>query len=221
VQIVDSSIERARVVVSCGRPTENDRVAIVDPDSCEPCDTGDIGEIWVRGASVAAGYWHRDEETRIAFAAHLSQGEGPYLRTGDLGFLWDGELFVTGRRKDIILIHGACHYPEDVERTVEQAHAALRLGCVAAFGIEMKEEENVAVVAEVSCVPESSIDTEEIAARIRDAVGALHGLSVHTVVIVEAGTIPKTSSGKIRRQACRAGVLNGTLGEIARSVVGG
>lgn len=216
-RIVEGSVARARTIVSCGPPLENERVVIVDRDTCEPREAGVVGEIWVRGASVATGYWNREEESRATFSAHLANGEGPFLRTGDLGFLHEGELYVTGRHKDVLVIHGACHYPQDIEYTVEQAHAALRSGCVAAFAIEVDDEERVALVAEIA--RSSQVDADDVATRIRDAVAALHGISVHTVLFVEPGNIPKTSSGKIRRHACKTGLEHGTFDEIARSIL--
>src|SRR5262249_4037253 len=158
---------------------------------------------------VARGYWNRPEETEQTFRAYLADsGEGPFLRTGDLGFLHDGELFVTGRLKDLIIIDGRNHHPQDIESSAEQSHPTLQPGCCAAFSVEVDEEERLVVVAETNHPPP---DPEAVIIAIRQAVSECHGLHVYAVLLLKAGGIPRTSSGKIQRYACRLGFLSKNL----------
>lgn len=210
--VVSQSIdERTRTIVGCGRSQLDQTVIIVHPETRTRCSEAQIGEIWVSGLSVAQGYWNRPEETEQIFCAHLADTGGPFLRTGDLGFLRDGELFVTGRLKDVIIIRGQNHYPQDIELTVERSHPALRPGCGAAFSIDFKGSERLVIVQEVERIYRRQLDAQEIAKSIRQAVAAHHGLDIFSTVLVKTGSIPKTSSGKIRRHACRAEFLTGTL----------
>ncbi|MCY1077884.1 non-ribosomal peptide synthetase [Archangium lansingense] len=201
-------------MIGCGDSLRDQSVRIVDPETCEPCAPGRIGEIWVRSASVARGYWERSEDTARIFQARLAgSGEGPYLRTGDLGVLEGGELFVTGRRKDLLIIRGRNHYPQDLELTVERCDPGLRPGCGAAFSVDIAGEERLVVVQEFA--DRSGADPEvrarEVIDRIRQTVAEQHELGVHAVVLLVPGSIPKTSSGKIQRHACRAAFLDGSL----------
>jgi amino acid adenylation domain-containing protein len=208
-----------RPVVSCGHPVGDTKVVIVDPTTRRECPPETVGEIWLTGASVAKGYWNRSEETTKTFRAYLAEtGAGPYLRTGDLGFVQDGELFVTGRLKDLIIIRGRNHYPQDIEQTVGQCHPAVRSGFGAAFSIEMHNEERLVVVQELER-REQTTDTEEVAGTVRRAVSEHHDLQVYAVVLIRAGSIPKTTSGKIRRGACREGFLSSRLESVATSVL--
>jgi amino acid adenylation domain-containing protein len=171
---------------------------------------------------VAGGYWGKPEESERTFGARLPDGSGPYLRTGDLGFLLDGELYVTGRLKDLIIVRGRNLYPQDVERTLEASHPALRAGCGAAFAVEAGGEERLVVVQEVERHGVRAVgDIEAIAEAVRRAVAEEHEVQVHDLVLLRTGTVPKTSSGKIQRHACRAGYLAGELEEIGRSTLGG
>jgi acyl-CoA synthetase (AMP-forming)/AMP-acid ligase II len=239
---VDSAKEdpASRVMVSCGRAWLGQDLVIVDPETLTRCDDRKIGEIWVRGPSVAQGYWHRPVETAETFDGRLAEagagpsgsgeGEGepdtaPFLRTGDLGFLDGGELFVTGRLKDLIIIRGRNLYPQDIELSVERAHPALRPGCGAAFSVEIGEEERLVVVHEhertADDAPLDPGTVEAIADAIRQAVAEQHEAQVQQVVLLRAGTIPKTSSGKIQRRACRAALLAGRLAVLGASALGG
>ncbi|MFY9825399.1 MAG: condensation domain-containing protein, partial [Thermoanaerobaculia bacterium] len=205
----------ARVLVGSGTAPEGARLLVVDPESGVPCAPGAVGEIWIAGPAVAAGYWGLPEATEASFGAHTASGDGPFLRTGDLGFLGDfgeqrGELFVTGRSKDLIILRGRNHYPQDVELTVERSHAALRPGCGAAFSVEEEGEERLVVVQEVRREHRGD-DPAELVAAIRRAVADEHEVQVHAVVLLRPATIPKTTSGKIQRAACRARYLDGTL----------
>ena len=201
-----------RAIVGCGGSPDGQKIVIVDPESLTRCPDERVGEIWVSGASVAQGYWNRPQETEQTFGAYIAETrEGPFLRTGDLGFWQDGELFITGRLKDVIIIRGQNHYPQDIELTVEESHPALRPGCGAAFAIESKGEERLIVVHEVKQSYLRKLDVEEVVRSIRKAVTAEHDLQVYATVLVKTGSIPKTSSGKIRRNACRAGFMTGSL----------
>jgi acyl-CoA synthetase (AMP-forming)/AMP-acid ligase II len=200
-----------RAIVGCGRSLE-EKILIVDPESLTPCPENKVGEIWVYGPSVACGYWNRPDLTEKTFSGYLANtGEGPFLRTGDLGFLQDGELFVTGRIKDVIIIRGQNHYPQDIELTVEKSHPSLRPSCGAAFTVEIKGEERLVIVQEVERNYLRSLNVNEVVGNIYQAVAAQHSLQVYATVLVKTGSIPKTSSGKIQRFACRSGFLNGTL----------
>lgn len=211
--------KHGRSLVGCGSTDTDQRLLIVDPESKIPCDTKTIGEIWVAGPSVAKGYWNQTEETKTTFKATLANtDEGPFLRTGDLGFIHDGELFITGRLKDIIIIRGLNHYPQDIEYTVEKSHKALRPGCGAAFSIDFEGEERLVVVHEVERRHIRDTDIDAITRAIRKAVSEEHELQVHAIVLVKPFSIPKTSSGKIQRHRCRAMFLNGRLKILAQRV---
>jgi len=207
-----SKQEITRTLVGCGQNLLNQKIVIVDPKSLTPCPVNQVGEIWVSSSSVAQGYWNRREETEQAFHAYLADtGDGPFLRTGDLGFLQDGELFITGRIKDVIIIRGQNHYPHDIELTVEKSHPALRSGCGSAFAVEVKGEERLVVVQEVERSYLRKLNVNEVIESIRRAVTAEHALQLYATVLVKTGSIPKTSSGKIQRHACRSGFLTGSL----------
>ena len=204
----------ARELTSCGGTLPEQKVLIVQPESLTRCLPNQVGEIWVQGPSVAQGYWNRAEETDHIFRARLlDTSEGPFLRTGDLGFLDEDNLFVTGRLKDLIIIRGLNHYPQDIELTVEQSHPTLRPGCGAAFSVEADGEERLVVVQELD--HRQQPDSAEVMENIRQAVSECHELQVHTIILIKPGSIPKTSSGKIRRYACRDYFLAGRLETVA------
>ena len=239
--------ENTRTLVGCGKSWLGQKIVIVNPETLTRCAPDEVGEIWVSGPSVAGGYWQRKEETQHTFRAHLATGEGPFLRTGDLGFFYRAELIIAGRLKDLIIIGGRNHYPQDVEFAVERSSPALRIGCSAAFSVERGNEERLVVVVEVdhryrptigsngqdaptgaapqaesaarkSAPPDSpadqteplkssqrrqEIDPAEVARCVRRAVMAQHEVPLEALVLLRAGTIPKTSSGKIQRHACK------------------
>jgi len=218
-----------RTLVGCGRASPETQIAIVCPQTRERCEPGEVGEIWVSGPGVAQGYWNKPEETERTFGARLrGMGEVPFLRTGDLGFLRDRELFITGRIKDLIIIGGHNHYPHDLEQTAERSHPALRSGCCAAFTVETEEgEEHLVIAGEVErhynpkqnqpeaettcgCEP-SSTDHKKIQMAVRRAIAEEHDLQVHAIILLKAGSISKTSSGKLQRHACRTAFIDGTL----------
>jgi acyl-CoA synthetase (AMP-forming)/AMP-acid ligase II/acyl carrier protein len=203
-RVVPDSREGSVTLVGCGRTSLDQKVLIVDPSTLTRCSPERIGEIWMSGPSVAQGYWNKPSETERDFGAYLSDsGEGPFLRTGDLGFLKDGELFVTGRLKDLIIIRGRNLYPQDIEVTAQNAHAGLRPGCGAAFSVEISGEERLVVVQEVDRRVDSG-KLDEIVAAIRQAVALEHEVALHAIVLIKHGSILKTTSGKIQRAACRS-----------------
>src|SRR5262249_25379536 len=205
---------RARTLVASGRTLDGQRVVVVDPSTLRPCAEGRVGEIWIAGPSVARGYWRRPEETKATFDAHLADtGEGPLLRTGDLGFVAGGELFVTGRRKDVLIVRGRNLNAEDVEVAVADAHPLLRPGCAAAFAVPGDGEEEVVLVSEARAG--TPADLEAAAAQAASAVLAAHEVRPHTVVVIAAGTLPKTSSGKVQRSATRRAFVAGELDVLA------
>jgi 8-amino-7-oxononanoate synthase len=205
----------SRRVVGCGRSLRDQDVVIVHPKQRVACGEGQVGEIWLRGPSVAQGYWQRSSDTRRTFRAHLADSrEGPFLRTGDLGFLRKGDLFVTGRLKDLIIVRGQNHYPEDIERTVQSCHPALRPAAGAAFAVDTEAGQRLVVVQEIE--RRGAANSAVAIDAIRRAVDIEHGLIVGNVVLIRAGSIPKTSSGKIQRHSCRRAFLAGTLTEVGR-----
>ncbi|MFD9966434.1 fatty acyl-AMP ligase [Amycolatopsis sp. NPDC058986] len=191
-----------RSLVAVGRP-RGQRIRVVDPDTACPVPDGATGEIWVRGPNVAAGYWRRPELTAEVFDAHVD-GEGGWLRTGDLGW-WDGEqLYVTGRRKDLIIVDGRNHYPQDVEDTVAAAHPVLGRDRVAAFAVDGDTGEALVVVAErARGAAAAEVDEDEVARAAARAVVAAHDVALHTFLLVKPGALPRTSSGKVARSAAR------------------
>jgi len=215
----DARDEHVRQLVGCGATMPDQEVVVADPDTFERCPDGTVGEIWVRGPSVARGYWDKPEATRETFQARLADsGEGPFLRTGDLGFLLDGELFVTGRIKDLIIHHGVNVYPQDIERTVQDCNPRLRPDAGAAFTVEVEGREQLVVVQELQ--RRKAGDLDSVFQSIRRVVSAEHEIGVDAILLLKAGSIPKTSSGKIQRHACRNGFLDGTLEVVARWSVG-
>ena len=224
----------ARRLVGSGRELDGQDVHIVDPQTCEALPPGRVGEIWVSGPSVAQGYWNRPEDSNATFGAMLSQPEpaasgqtvskwrpnpGPYLRTGDLGFFDNGELFVTGRLKDLIIIRGRNHYPQDIEHAVEQASPLVRAGSVAAFAVDVEGRERVVVTAELERGRREPAEIATAFEAIRSCLAIDHEVAVEAIVLVRPNSIPKTSSGKIQRHACKRQFLDGTL-EVVEQHVG-
>lgn len=229
--------QNVRTLVSSGHALPGTKIVITHPELLTVCAADQVGEIWVSGPSVTGGYWNRPEETERTCRAYLKDtGEGPFLRTGDLGFMKEGELFVAGRLKDLIIISGRKFYPQDIELSVERSHPALRPACCAAFSVDASGEEQLIVVAEVEpryhraarnpadgaahAHPRglSSLDVEAVVRAIRRAVAEEHDVRVHTAVLLQAGHIPKTTSGKVQRYVCQASFLKGTLGRLGEDV---
>jgi amino acid adenylation domain-containing protein len=200
-----------RRLVGSGLVLPDEQIAIIHPETRQPCQPGQIGEIWVASPSVAQGYWERPDETAQTFRQRLPGYEGAqFLRTGDLGILHAGELFVTGRLKDLIIIRGRNYYPQDIELTVERSSAAFRPGCGAAFSVPVEGEERLVVVQELDRQARSP-DVPALAATIRQAVAEQHEVQVYAVALIKHGSLPKTSSGKIQHRATRDKFLEGGL----------
>jgi long chain fatty acid CoA FadD26 len=200
---------RAVLLAGCGAPA-GQRVRIADPVSRAVLSEGEVGEIWVQGPNVGRGYWNREEQTRRVFGAALAEAPGGWLRTGDLGTVLEGQLIVTGRLKDLIVIDGRNHYPQDLEATVQEAHPAVRRDRLAAFGVAGGGGERVVVVAEHARTTSlAEIDVPALVRGVRAAVSGRHGLRLADVVVVPPGTVPRTSSGKVSRALTRERYLAG------------
>jgi acyl-CoA synthetase (AMP-forming)/AMP-acid ligase II len=195
---------RASTLVSCGMPV-GQQVLLVDPATGTPVRDWSVGEVWVSGPNVAIGYWSQQELSERTFGAELPDRSGRWLRTGDLGLIADGQLFITGRLKDLVIVDGRNHYPQDIEHTVEHAHTAIRRHATAAFSI-VDSGERLVVLAERARDVGPDRDVE-VTAAVRAAVSAAHGIAVHDLVLLGPGEVPRTSSGKISRTASRASYL--------------
>jgi acyl-CoA synthetase (AMP-forming)/AMP-acid ligase II len=201
---VGAGVVGAVPLVSSGVPAEGTRLCIVDPETLAPCREGFVGEIWVSSPSVAQSYWRQSEASEETFAARLKGRDGAWLRTGDLGFLDAGELFVTGRLKDLIIVRGRNHHPQDIEETCWTSHPALRVGRAAAFTLDDSPEgEGSLVVVQEVQKGSAAFDQAELLARVRTQISQKHGLALSALVLVRSGQVPKTSSGKVRRRECR------------------
>ena len=216
-----SSEEDTQVLVGCGRTLVGETLAIVDPETRRRLPAGDVGEIWISGPNVAQGYWQNPTATAATFSARVEgQGEERWLRTGDLGFLDKaGELYITGRIKDVIIIRGINHYPQDLEETVQASHPALRRHGGAAFSVlDEHGEERLVIVQEVERTQMRHVSIEDLEGAIREAVATEHELTVHEIVLIRPGSLPKTTSGKIQRGLARRLFLDGRLAELQPAV---
>ncbi|MFN7971076.1 MAG: thioester reductase domain-containing protein [Acidobacteriota bacterium] len=209
-------MEGGRLLLSCGAPLPGMSVAIVRPGGSELCDPGAIGEIWLSGPNVARGYWGRPDETEAAFAGRVAGQDAPHLRTGDLGFLHEGELFVTGRLKELIIVRGKNHYPLDIERTVEQA-LGTAAPASAAFSTEARDGdgERLAVVVELADGSATTEDADGLLDTVAAAVSAHHQLAIQDLVLVKPATLPRTGSNKVARHLCRSQLEAGALAVVA------
>lgn len=197
---------RLQSVVGCGPPLPNQTVAIVHPETGTSCNPGEVGEIWIGSEGNGQGYWNRPEESLLVFGARLADtGEGPFLRSGDLGFIEDGELFVCGRLKDLIIIRGLNHYPQDIESTIRQSHEALGTRAAAAFCIDVANSERLVVAIEVD--RHTGCSWPSVVEAVRESISRTHLIRVFAVILVRTGAIPRTSSGKIQRHLCRRDFL--------------
>jgi len=216
-QVVDAGPEEegVRALVGCGETLPDQKIAIADPEKLTRCNADEVGEVWVHGPSIAKGYWQQPTNSQRTFRAFLKDsGEGPFLRTGDLGFIKDGELFITGRIKDLMILRGVNVYPQDIELTAQQSHPHLLPDSGAAFTVDVDGQERLVVTHEIHRRHRG--DVEEVFQSVRRAIAEEHDLPVEVVVLVQAGSIPKTSSGKIQRHACRNAFLDGTLEVVAQ-----
>ncbi|BET95949.1 AMP-binding protein [Xenorhabdus taiwanensis] len=215
IEIESSS---SQILVSNGKTELDTQVKIVDIDNYHALEESQIGEIWLSGKSIAAGYWQNPEATEETFKAKLSQSieNREYLRTGDLGFIYEGNLYITGRLKDLIVIRGTNHYPQDIEQTVELSHGLIRNGYCAAFSVENEDIEQLVVVAERNRYYVGEIDYDEVFDKVKKTISARHNLDVSYILIVSPGSITKTTSGKIQRRKCKTEFLNSTLKTVAK-----
>ena len=198
-------------VVGCGHARPGHRILIANARTMRPAAPDEVGEVWLKGPSVAAGYWNRPAETANTFQACVADSsDGSYLRTGDLGFVRDGNLFLTGRRKDLIIVRGRNHYPQDIERTVEQSHPALRAGAGAAFSVDVGHQQHLVVVHEIDR-RHREVDFNNVVDAVRRRLGQDHELDVHAIVLIRHGTLLRTTSGKVQRYLCREQYWDGTL----------
>lgn len=214
------------VAIGCGSPSEDSVVMIVDPETGVPCEEGIAGEIWAQGSSVSAGYWNNEPLTRETFGGRLPGFEGRFMRSGDYGYCLSDQLFVTGRLKDMIPIHGANHYPHDIEATIEDVDAEMfRAGGAAVFAVERGEAIQVVVVRELrarylkifDAAGQAGVEPPDaLFGRLRQAITRCHGIAVHRIVFTSPSAIPKTTSGKVQRYACRDLVVEGTLPIVAQ-----
>ncbi|GAB3033611.1 fatty acyl-AMP ligase [Oleiagrimonas citrea] len=214
------------VMMGCGRiwpgPWEID-VKIVDPDTFELSPSGETGEIWVAGDLVAKGYWKRPSDTAEKFHAEIKGFPGTcYMRSGDLGFMDGDELVFTGRSKDLIIIEGRNHYPQEIEKTAEASHPALRPGCTIAFSVDADDKSRLIVVSEIvskyglsDVISDDSqamsISRRDLERAIRSGVADEHQIRVHEIVFIPSGHIPKTTSGKLQRKLCREKYVSQSL----------
>lgn len=220
-KIILDDTPKGKRLIGSGKAYQNEKVMIVDSETNCICLENQVGEIWVKSESVARGYWKKEEETQKTFNAYISDsGDGPFLRTGDLGFINDGELYVTGRVKDLIIIRGKNHYPHDIELTVENSHEALQPGSGAAFSIEIDGEERLVIVHEVKRTYRNP-NVEEIGQAVRMAVSEAHEIQVYALVLIPMMSLPKTTSGKIQRQLSKKKYLNNEFQIIGESRIDG
>lgn len=200
-----SGDDESRTLTGCGYPWLGMRVAIINPETLQASLSDEVGEIWVEGASVAKGYWNDPERTEDTFKAYLAgSDDGPWLRTGDLGFIRDGQLYVTGRLKDLIIIRGLNYFPNDIENTIENCHEAIRPNASAAFSDDIDGEERLIVVAEVERAYVRDLPKDEVLEALRREVFAAFGIQPYAISLIRTGSIIKTSSGKIKRYAVRS-----------------
>ncbi len=207
----------SKAIVGCGRQWLDMEVLIVNPETLTPCKPHEVGEIWVLGSGIGKGYWEQKQETKDTFQGLLKGTKSPeYLRTGDLGFLQNGELYITGRLKEVMIFWGRYRYPQHVEETVQKSHPALRKNAGAAFAIDKDGAEKLVIVQEVERSYLRSLNLEEIVTAICQSVGEVHEVEVYAIALLKTGSIPKTSSGKIQRRGCSKKFLEGDLNIVAQ-----
>ncbi|HLN52359.1 MAG TPA: AMP-binding protein [Lentimicrobium sp.] len=220
---VPESDPDCKALVGVGHPWIDAEIRIINPDTTIPVNPDEVGEIWVYGSIVAAGYWNKHEITAETFKAVVKGEEesGKYwLRTGDLGFIYNNELFITGRMKDLIILYGKNYYPQDFEFTAEKSHPAIRPSAIAAFSIDVQNTEKLVIVCEIERTQLRNLDTEKVCNSIRNSISDEFEQQVYAIQLLRTASIPKTSSGKIQRRACKQGFLNKTLDVISESVIG-
>ncbi len=210
VALASPERKRARALVSCGRPWLDGDVAIANPKTLTRCLPEQVGEIWFSSTGLGKGYWQQPELTEQTFQAHLETGEGPFLRTGDLGFILNGDLFITGRLHDVLVFWGLNHYPHHIEQTVSVCHPGFSPDC-AAFSIPVNGQERLVIAQEVQRSHRRSLKAKDVAHTIHWVAFEEHFVDVHAIALINPGGLPKTPSGKIQRSACRQQFIDGTL----------
>lgn len=212
-EVVNDDHQKYIEIVGCGKTLESQIIAIVNPHTFKKLENYKVGEIWVKGPSIAKGYWQNKKDTKKIFDSYISEtNEGPFLRTGDLGFFDSKEnLFIKGRIKELIIIRGQNYYPRDIEETIEQACQELRPSSGAAFSVDHHNEEVLVIVYELQRKYQKNADRKDVKFRIKDALAKKYGLTVHDIVIIETATFPKTTSGKLQRKFAREMYLNKKL----------
>lgn len=211
-ELITDKTDPKKQIVSCGYTGDNHKVIIVDPNTKTICKNGEVGEIWFSGKSVAQGYWKKEDLNKEIFHSYTSDtNSGPFLRTGDLGVLQDQELYITGRLKDVIIIRGRNHYPQDIEYTVSKAHETLVKGGTAAFSIESDGEEKLIVIQEIKRVCIHNLNAEEVFEIIKRAVVEEHELQIHDIILIRPMRLLKTSSGKVQRKGNKKAYLENTF----------
>ena len=206
---VEVSSESGTSIVSAGYAWLDGKIAIVDPQSGIECQENEIGEIWFSGSSLGKGYWQLPDKTKAAFGAILNNKT--YLKTGDLGFISDGELYITGRMKDALVFWGLNHYPQHIEQTVEQCHPGLKSNGSAAFSVEVEGKPRLVVAQEIERSHRKSLVMDEVVEKIRWQVFQQHFIDIYGIVLIKPGRLPKTSSGKVQRSACKQQFLDEKL----------
>lgn len=230
-ELCSAGDESSQIMTGLGRPCLGQDIAIADSETGLVVAEGGIGEIWITGGSVAQGYWNKPEESEQLFKSQLAGDERYFLRTGDLGCFYQGELFITGRLKDLIIIGGKNHYPQDIEWSVDQIFVSesapmLQYGAAAAFSVSCDGGERLVVAVETTRdgwreLRRDSLALEIVIAAVRRAVACEHQLQVHEVVLLKPGHLPRTSSGKVRRRRCREALQKGELELVSNEVVAG
>lgn len=216
---VAANVSDARYLVGVGNPWIDTKVKVVNHETLEVCGDDQVGEIWVSGSIVTAGYWNNEKLTKETFKAQLDGENSYFLRTGDLGFFHKGELYITGRLKDIIILNGRNYYPQDIEFTTEKSHPALRPASSASFFIELDNTEKLVIVAEVERTAIRNLDVEAVCDAIRQNIVEEFEQQVYAIQLLRTASIPKTSSGKIQRKACKQGFLNKSLDIVGESII--
>jgi acyl carrier protein len=206
---VAEATQPSRRLVGCGHALVGSEALVVDPSRRVVLPDRNVGEVWVRGPNVALGYWNKPEETETLFRARLADDRGPFLRTGDLGFFHEGQLYVTGRAKEVMVFWGRNVYPQDVEMTTWSCHPSLKQNAGAAFAVEADGQEQLVVVQEI--VRPAKVDLDAVAESVRQAVQTEHRVALYALVLIKSGTLPKTSSGKVQRNLVRERFLTGEL----------
>jgi acyl-CoA synthetase (AMP-forming)/AMP-acid ligase II len=218
-EVSAETAEHAHILVGCGTPIDNHDVVVVDPETCSPCTRGRIGEIWVSGPCIAKGYWKQPRLTQEVFGASpAGSSPGNYLRTGDLGFIEDGQLFITGRIKELIILDGANYYPHDIETVAQKSHPALMFRGGAAFSYDHANQERLVLVHEVDRKYIKSSTYLEIKKAVIKSVTRHFDIKLHDFILVYPGRIPRTTSGKIQRNLCKRKYLQGEIEALSEDI---